>query len=210
MTPGPRIPKELGRQVRELDDHLQFLRLDLASLANDAAYIKRVATELRVLVCKASRTEGLLWRLLNLLGVDDGVHVHVPGNVKPDHPLARGLSICVAPIQRPTPALEKHRRIEIHSLRQLIEEAEAIWVLGMKSYTYEKLIRVVAEQPGSAHEDPGVEPGLSAAESVLISGTEAYAPALVIAAHLTLEVGERLIEAAVAADLYHRRRFASP
>src|SRR5262249_15858134 len=27
---------------------------------------------------------------------------------------------------------------------------------------------------------------------------------------LTLEVGQRLIEAAVAADLYHRRRFASP
>ena len=207
---GPRIPKDLQRQVGELEDHLHFLRLDLARLSGDAAYIKRVATELRVLICKASGTDGLLWRLVNALRVDDGVLVHVPGNIDPDHPLARGLSICSAPIQRPTPELERHRRSEIHSLRQLIQEAEAIWVLGMKSYTYERLIRAIAEQAGSAHEDPGIEPGLSAAESLLINGAGVYVPAIAMAALLTLEVGERVIAGAVAAGRYRRRRFAEP
>ena len=61
MTRKKRTPKTLIRKLRDLDDHLHFLKESLAKLSeSDAAYLKTLAVELRVLVCKASGMEGLL------------------------------------------------------------------------------------------------------------------------------------------------------
>ena len=81
-----RIPKTLDRKLRDLDDHLYFLRESLLKLSNgDGAYLKTLAVELRVLVCKVSGTEGLLWRVIDEVTLHDAVHVHLLGNLDRNH-----------------------------------------------------------------------------------------------------------------------------
>jgi len=205
-----RIPKPQARKLADLEDHLYLLRGHLRGLRDDAAHIKALATELRTLICRSSGTEGLLWRLVDHYAVSDEVHLHVAGRVNPDHPLARGLSFAVAIIQRPTPQLEPKLPSAIYSFREIIKECEAVWTLGMKSYTHEQLIRAVAEQVGSAHEDEGIEPGISAIEDILINGVAPYVSILAVSAELTLEVAERVLEQAEATGGYQRRRFSIP
>jgi hypothetical protein len=205
-----RIPKSPVRNLADLEDHLYLLRGHLRGLKDDPAHIKALAAELRTLVCRSSGTEGLLWRLVDHYGVSDAVHLHVAGRVNPDHPLARGLSFFVALIQRPTAALEPKLPSAIHSFKAIIKECEAVWTLGMKSYTHAQLIKAVAEEVGSAHEDEGIEPGLSAIENILINGVAPYVPILAVNAELTLEVGERVLEHADAVGGYRRRRFSPP
>lgn len=211
MSKQHRIPKPLGRNLAEIEDHLYLVRVHLRGLATDLAHIKALATELRALVCLSSGTEGLLWRLIDNLGVSDEVTLHLAGSVNPDHPLARSLKFAVAFIQRPGPHSDpKLPPAHVYSLRDVIKGAEAVWVLGMKGYTHESLIKVIAQQAGSAHEAEGVEPGLSALEDILINGIHPYVPILVTDAELTLEVGERVLEAAEKAGKYRRRRFSKP
>ena len=70
MTRQDRPRKTLARKLRDLDDHLHFLKESLLKLATgDLAYLKPMAAELRVLVCKSSGTEGLLWRLAEELNL---------------------------------------------------------------------------------------------------------------------------------------------
>lgn len=203
-----RIPKTLARKLADVEDHLYLLRGHLHGLKDDPAHIKARAAELRTLICRSSGTEGLLWRLVDHYGVSDAVHLHVAGRVNPDHPLARGLSFAVAIIQRPTPALEPKLSSAIYSFKEIIKEYEAVWTLGMKRYTHEQLIKAVAEEVGSAHEDEGIEPGLSAIEDILLNGVAPYVPILAVNAELTLEVGERVLEHAEAVGGYRRRRFS--
>jgi hypothetical protein len=205
-----RIPKTPARKLADLEDHLYLLRGHLRGLTEDIAHIKAMAAELRTLICRSSGTEGLLWRLVGHYGVSDEVHVHAAGRVNPDHPLARGLRFAVAIIQRPTPGLESKLPSAIHSFKAIIKAYEAVWTLGMKSYTHEQLIKIVAEEVGSAHEDEGIEPGLSAIEDILINGVVPYVPILAVDAELTLEVGERVLERAEMLGVYQRRRFSPP
>jgi hypothetical protein len=206
----PRIPKGAAREADDLDAHLYLLRQHLHHLSEDVAHLKAIAAELRVLVCKSSGTAGLLWRLAERYGVADQVHVHFPGNVNPDHALARGLKFAVAAITRPTPHLERKLLSRLYSLREIIENGEAMWVLGMKSYTHERLILTVSQQTGSSHEDEGIEIGLAAAEDVLINGVPLYLQILRTDAELVLEVGERVLAAARVAGDHPRRRFGEP
>jgi hypothetical protein len=168
MGQKDRIPKSLDRKVRDLEDHLYFLKESLANLAaGDGAYIKPLAGELRVLVCLASGTEGLLWRIIDELRGHDAVHVHLAGNLNREHPLARAMQFCFARVFR---AGQGDPRLppEHYSLKEIIKNCEAIVVSG-NGYTHEKLIRAVAEQMGSAHEDEGVEPHLIELNGIIIS-----------------------------------------
>lgn len=211
MTPQPRIEKSTERNLADLEGHLYLLRENLRGLRSDAVHIKVLAAELRTLLCFSSGTEGLLWRLADEFGVNDKVILHVTGAVNPDHPLARGLKFAVVFIQRPGPHADpKLPPAASYSLQELIKQAQAVWVLGMRGYTHESLIKAVAQQAGSAHEDKGLEPGLSAIEDILIQGVHPYVPLLAIDAELAIEVGERVIAAAEASGKYRRRRFSKP
>ena len=57
---------------------------------------------------------------------------------------------------------------------------------------------------GTAHEDEGLEPALTQLSSIFINGIEPYIDVLVTDAELTLEVGERVIDAAEARSLLTR------
>lgn len=208
-----RIPKPEPMQMAELEDHLFLLREQLHGLRRDRAHIKVIAAELRVLLCSSSGTEGLIWRLADLLGVPDTVELHTHGGVDLDHPLARGLRLLVAPMQRPGPSVEpKFARkfpAEFVGLRDVVKCDEAAYALG-KRLTHEEIIRKVAEQIGSAHADPGVDPQLATLGELLIHGRAPYFPILALLAELALEVGERVLRHAVGAGRFRRRRHSRP
>lgn len=192
MSRKDRPRKTLARKLRDLEDHLHFLSESLQKLvAGDAAYLKSIATELRVLVCRSSGTEGLLWRLLDELHLSDAVHVHLAGNLDRSHPLARGLQFIFAPV---LPAGKGDPRLspDHYSLKAIIKDCEALVVSGT-GYTHESLIRAVAEQMGSAHEDDGVAPHLIELSDIMVSSRPALTAVLSSDAALVLEVGEAVL-----------------
>jgi len=194
MQEPKRIPKTLTRKLSELDDHLFLLREHLYRVAEDEAHLKILATELRVLVCLSNRTEGLVWRLTDELKVSDSVYLHVAGNVDTDHPHAQGLVYAFAPIQRGglgDPSLPPN----YYSFRTIIKEHEAVFVSG-RGLTHEYLIKAIAQQMGSAHEDEGVEPSLVELGEIFVGGLRSYIPILTMDAELTLEIGEWVLERA--------------
>lgn len=192
MSRKHRFPKTQNRKLHDLDDHLYFLKEALVKLAaGDQAYLKSLAAELRVLICEASRTEGLLWRIVDELHVHDTVHVHLACNLNREHPLARNMQFNFIPVLRAgygDPRLVPAH----HSLKSIIKKCEALVVSGT-GYTHEKLIRAVAEQMGSAHEDEGAEPYLVELSSIIISDKPILITLLRSDAELVLEVGERVL-----------------
>lgn len=202
MANRERIAKTLEQKVLDLDAHLFLLRNHLHKLRDSASHLKAIAAELRTLVCSSSGTEGLLWRLTQELGVDDQIDLHLPGKLIQDHPLVCGLQFLIVPIRR---AGKGDPRLEpgSYSLREVIKEGEALVAMG-KPLTHEYLIKAVAQQMGTAHEDDGLEPALTQLASIFVNGVEPFVDVLATDAELTLEVGERVLEAAESKSLLSR------
>lgn len=198
-----RSPKPLQQKLLDLDAHLFLLREHLHKLAESSSHLKVIAAELRTLVCRSSGTDGLLLRLSKELGVSDEVALHLPGNLIQDHPLAQGLEFMVAPIFR---AGKGDPRLvpDNYSLQYVISKGEAVVALG-KPLTHEYLIKAVAQQMGSAHEDEGLEPALIQLSGVFLNGLEPYVGVLATDAELSLEIGERVLEKAEIEHAFVRR-----
>lgn len=202
MSLKVRSPKSLERKLHDLDAHLFLLREHLHKLKDNANHLKVIAAELRTLVCRSSGTEGLLWRLTKELGVQDQVALHLPGKLRRDHPLVQGLQFMVVPIfrvGRGHPGLPPGE----YSLEDVIKNGEALVAMG-EPLTHEYLIKAVAQQMGSAHEDEGLEPALVQLSSIFLNGLEPYIGVLAVDAELTLEIGERVLEVAEAKSLFSR------
>lgn len=189
-----RIPKTIDQKLRDLDSHLFLLREHLYPLRESPSHLKVIAAELRTLVCFSSGIEGLLLRLVEEFQVDDRLFLHVIGKLKQDHPLAQGLHFAVVPIQRGGKG-HPHLPAGNYSLKKIIKDCEAL-VVGGQPITHEYLIKAVAQQMGTAHEDEGLEPALVDLKAIFVRGVEPFIPVLAIDAELTLEIGERVLEAA--------------
>ena len=187
-----RIPKTLDQKLSDLDAHLFLLREHLQGLKENPTHLKVISAELRVLDCFSSVTEGLLWRLVDELGVDDKIFLHVPGKLKRGHPLAKGLQFAIVPIQRGGKG-DPRLPPDYYSLKYIIKDCESLIVEG-KPLTHEYLIKAIAQQMGTAHEDDGLEPALVDLKSIFINGIEPFVPVLSTDAELTLEIGERILE----------------
>jgi hypothetical protein len=197
-----RNEKSIEQKLLDLDAHMYLLRQHLHKLHDSKSHLKVIAAELRTLVCKSSGTEGLLWRLADELNVGDLVALHLPGKLKQDHPLVRGLEFMIVPVFR---AGKGDPRVVPgnYSFRAVIKDAEALVALG-KPLTHEYLIKAVAQQMGTAHEDDGLEPALVQLSAIFVNGVEPYLGVLAMDAELTLEVGERVLEAAETRGLLDR------
>lgn len=194
MSADPRLERSTEHLVHALDAHLFTLRSHLSKLREGPSHLKVISAELRVLVCKSSGVEGLLWRLVETLGVDDGVSLILPGKFNTAHPLMKKLTLMIAPASRghlPHP----HFQPGFFSLKKVIKETDALIANG-RPLTHEKLISAAAQQLGLAHEADKVDPALVQLSSIFINGTDSIAVVLALDAALVLEVGERvLIEA---------------
>jgi hypothetical protein len=80
-------------------------------------------------------------------------------------------------------------------LQEIIKHAEALVAAG-EPITHEKLIKMVAQQIGTAHEDDSVDPALVDLRSILVGGIEPLVPVLATDAELVLEIGERVLDTA--------------
>ena len=189
-----RNPKSLQQKLLDLDAHLFLLREHLHKLRESPSHLKVIAAELRTLVCRSSGTDGLLLRLSTELGVSDEVALHLPGKLIQDHPLVQGLQFLIVPIFRAGKG-DPRLAPDNYSLQEVIKEGEAVVALG-KPLTHEYLIKAIAQQMGSAHEDEGIEPALTQLAGVFINGVEPYVGVLATDAELSLEVGERVLEKA--------------
>ena len=189
-----RDPKSLPQKLLDLDAHLFLLREHLHKLRESPSHLKVIAAELRTLVCRSSGTDGLLLRLCKEVGVSDEVALHLPGKLIQDHPLAQGLQFLIVPIFRAGKG-DPRLTPDNYSLQEVIKEGEAVVALG-KPLTHEYLIKAVAQQMGSAHEDEGIEPALTQLSGVFINGIEPYVGVLATDAELSLEIGERVLEKA--------------
>lgn len=198
------FPRDIDDLILALDDHMVILRAAILRSREEPSFIKIVASELRVLVCLASGTEGLLWRICEKLQICDFVQVVNLGEVDPDHPLARGLEFQVSPIRRP---IENEIGVEI-SLKELIKSHQAIYVASIKSerITHEKLFRLISEQIGGAHEDDKVSPELEKLKSFLLNGQRFFDHVLAIDSELVLQVAERVIREAEKTYNYKRTK----
>ncbi len=188
-----RVSKTLGTKILDLEAHLYLLRKHMDGLRESRSHIKSIAGELRLLLCRSSGAEGLLYRLVEELSVNDSVNLHVPGELDPDHPLTKGLQFMLVPIWRGGQG-PKPKEIPAHdySFLKIIRYAQALVASG-KPMTHEYLIKAIAQQMGSAHEDEGLEPALAQLNEIFINGVEPFFDVLILDAKLTLEVGERVL-----------------
>lgn len=204
MGRAPKIQKTISKKLSDLDDHLFLLHEALSKLASgQTAFFKSLAAELRVLVCISSGTEGLLWRLVEEFQIPDPVHVHLAGNLKRDHPLAMGLTYAFAPVLRAglgDPRLPP----ALYSLKRIIKNCEALYISG-KGITHECLIKDIAQQMGTAHEDEGIAPYLVELSEILSSNQQPFVQVLTSDALLVLEVGDRVLKYAQVTQNYPRK-----
>lgn len=203
-----RTPKTLVEKVQALDQHLFLLRTHLHSLKSESAHLKGLSAELRVIVCYASGTEGLLWRLVKELAVSDLLPLQTFSKYNRDHPMNRGLAFATVPLFRAgTGPLEIPAGL--YSLRELIKTYEAVFLPSVSSLvTHEMLIRKIAEQIGGAHEDDDVDPDLLKLRRILINGLEPYVPILALDSELVLQIGERVLRKAEQSCGYRRLKRA--
>lgn len=196
MSRSKRIRKTLTGRLLDLDAHFFLLQEAIRGLCEgEYAYLKSLSAELRVLVCLSSGTEGLLWRLAEELNVQDHVHVHLPpGGIEKNHPLANGLQLAFIPIARAGMGDPRLPQVWI-SLKGIIKECMAVYI-SERCITHEQLIKAVAQQMGSAHEDQGVDPFLVELNDTILSNNRPIITILVSDAFLVLEVGERVLERA--------------
>jgi hypothetical protein len=194
MSKNKRIPKTLSQKLDDLDAHLFIVRDHLSKLNESSSHLKILSAELRTLVCQSSWAEGLLWRLVDELKIDDRIFLHVPGDLIEDHPLVQGLQFMIVPIKRGGQG-DPQLTPGYYSFKDIIEETQALVACG-KPFKHEYLIKAVAQQMGTAHEDEGLEEMLVNLKSIFLNGVEPYVPILATNAELTLEIGERVLEAA--------------
>jgi hypothetical protein len=160
MAKSERIARDLPERLSALDDHQYLLRQHLHGIGEDKAHVKVLASELRTLVCRSSGTEGLLWRLADTLSVSDEIELFCGGSVKRDHPIVAGMVLGTVPLHRAEDCPPNAPPPEVHRLRDVIKEDEAIYVPEIKHriltgappntkgqiFTHELLIKAIAEQ----------------------------------------------------------------
>lgn len=203
-----RTPKPLGQKLSDLDDHQFLLRRSLHDLPKEPANLKTLAAELRTLVCRSSDVDGLLWRLCNELSVSDQIELFAPLCINRDHPHAKGLQFALNPVRRPEQLRGlPNSKAELLSLRELFEQHEAVYLPTVqdKILTHESLIKAVAQQVGSAHEDEGIDPDLNRLSRVFLNRQSAYSQILKQDAEFSLQIGERVLDTAEAKGLYQRK-----
>ena len=202
-----RVERSILDLVTAFDHHQHLLRENMHAMWQDPAHVKLVASELRVLVCLSSGTEGLLWRLVETLEVSDVIPLISFVEMDRDHPLAKGTRIALPPFTRKLwPGAS--RSPEPISLRQVIKQCEAVYLSSMKDcrFTHEKLISAISNQIGGSHESEQLDPDLIRLGQILINEREIYFQILGFDSELVLQVGERILEKAEQTLGYRRAK----
>jgi hypothetical protein len=140
--------------------------------------------------------------------VSDQIELFAPLGIDIDHPLAKDLKFALNPVLRSEQLKGlPNAEAELLSLRELFKQHEAVYLPTVqdKVLTHESLIKAVAQQVGSAHEDEGIDPDLARLSRVSLGGQSAYSQILKQDAEFSLQIGERVLDTAEAKGLYQRK-----
>lgn len=202
-TAKKQVPKSPSHLLNALEDHLATLASMLIGLqSGDAAYVKDIATKLRLLICGSSGQQGFLWDLMEEVGGSDVLQMR-HGKIDLSNPLTRGMA--VFDTYRFVNAQGTPFPLENVSLREHVADHEVAFVEGV-SLTCKDLIKEMAEHSGTAHETPGVSRQMAKANAFRIGDVQPYIPMIDRVARWTLAVGESVLESAVITKGHVRRR----
>lgn len=159
---------------------------------------KLTAASLRVLTCEFGQNRPLLLDLLDDLEVGYTIgpdpSLPFPIVLVDEQPEEPPLDFNSWPPER---IWEWHRaRGRSFPLRDYVKRALAVYVLG-ESYSYERLIRTLAEQSGLAHEDRSIDRNILEMESVAIGGHIGHSAPLVGLSRHVLGAGRAVVAKAV-------------
>lgn len=198
------IEKSTDQLLSALEDHLYLVHKTVTDLAaGDAAHMRQLVGQLRGLVCKSNGLTGLLWRLCDEIPIDDTVHVRYPGKIDLSALLAKDLYYAGVPVAADGSGASGVLPKKI-PFKRYIQECEAVFIDG-ESISHEHLISRLANETGTAHEADGVSRWIAKLNSVQIGDVPSYFTMVDEDARLTLQIGERVIQTAVAQG-YRRRR----
>ena len=194
-----RVPSPPDRRLAALETHLKLLRGALERIGSEPDLYKLLAAELRILVCEFGQNRPLLLDLMDQLALDY--------TIGPNPELPFPIALVDEEATRPPAGFEEwsperiweyHRSRGVHyDLRVYVRRALAVYILGEK-YSYERLIRTLAEQSGVSHEDPTVDPNVLEMETIAIGGHISHtAPLLGLTNHV-LVAGRNVVARAVA------------
>lgn len=181
-----RVPKTGNNLLADLESQVKFLREALETLPTEPDRYKQLAAGLRVLVCEFKSNRPLLLDLMDELEVTYTI------SPIPDLPFPIPLVDELEDANdvdlngmTPGEVLAYHRsRHKSYPLRVFVRRAMAVFFMGHK-YSYEELIRTLAEQSGLGHEDWTIDSNVPEMESYTIGGYQGHvAPLRALAKHV--------------------------
>jgi hypothetical protein len=219
------LKKKLHRSTQErigaCESHLFFLHEDLKLFPLQYDRYKQIAGKLRLLVCAGGRNKPLLLDLMDEVGFT--YEVQPPGppgpltipiplvgwRDDPDHQ-ALTLEIQQAAGDRQKLAAIHERQAKLRkpmSLREYTDKALATFIKPY-DYSFNDLVRSIAQQCGSSHEDESIDEPIAQMRSLVLNGVESHVAVMVEYAGRVLDAGAKFILYSVEKGLYQARYFA--
>lgn len=219
MSPRKRIHKAPEQRLVEAETHLYFL-WDARRLYRDQPdRYKQVAAELRVLVAEHKPDHRLLISMMDHYGFTYEVQPPGPPLDKQSipmvgwrddptqHALATELEDALGKGEKLEAVLQKQAALRrpVH-FSEYVEKGLAVYIAPY-DYSYQDLVRAVAQQEGSGHEDRLVDESLAQMHSVRLGNEETHIAVLINFADLVIKVGSFFITHVVHNHGYQPRYF---
>ena len=193
-----KLQKDISMLIDALDDQLYLLSMDLDFISADLAYQRDISTRLRLLVCSSSHnritTAGLLWRLAEQLEVSDEITIPLMALWHKDKPSIDSLVLGICGGLPYPDQLAEFQDLPSQSMsfKKYIQEYCAFNISG-KNITNQTLIKMIANQIGTAHEDDEIDKELAVTTNLIIGDLQSHLKAILPISHYVLCIGERVL-----------------
>lgn len=192
-----RIPKTKEQLLEACETHLIMLNQALSLYPSQRYQYKHIAAELRVLVCDFSRNKPLLLDLMDEYGFSyeikpEGKNLVPLANWQEDTLFEKniyepvGQLLSEGKIGEAEEILSKNRKPI--PLRLFVKNGLAVFIKP-HNISYQVLIKSIAEQEGSSHEDRDLDEIVYQLKSIRIGGEESHIASLISFAELINKVG---------------------
>jgi hypothetical protein len=192
-----KIPKSKIRLLEECEEHLMMLNDALSKYPQQRYRYKQIAAELRVLVCKFGSHKPLLLDLMDEYGFNYEIQPTsqnpIPQIVFEDDPTHKQIGRLLSEGQfDEADKLISTIRMPL-ALRNYVNDGLAIYIKP-NSISHHDMVRKIAEQEGSAHEDKGVDSDVAQLKRLRLGGEESHIAVLIVFAKLISLAGLSFFE----------------
>jgi len=192
-----KIPKSKELLLRECEEHL-FMLKDALSLYRSQRYrYKQIAAELRVLVCEFRSNKPLLLDMMDEYGFTYEVQpwgrspIPLIGDIDSSLNKKIGQLLIEGKHQEADKLISSRRKPIL--LRYFVKKGLAVY-MRPNEISYNTLIRKIAEQEGSSHEDRGVDSEVNEMKNIHLGGEESHIACLINFSDVVVEAGQKFFE----------------